>query len=37
MSDLYWNKNFETATRDELRKHQLRLLKEKVKFCYENT
>jgi phenylacetate-CoA ligase len=37
MSDNYWNKNFETATRDELRKHQLRLLKEKVKFCYENT
>ena len=37
MSDNYWNKNFETATRDEIRKHQLRLLKEKVKFCYENT
>jgi phenylacetate-CoA ligase len=37
MTDIYWNKNFETATRDEIRKHQLRLLKEKVKFCYENT
>ena len=37
MSDIYWNKNFETATRDEIRKHQLQLLKEKVKFCYENT
>jgi len=37
MSDIYWNKKFETATRDELRKHQLQLLKEKVKFCYENT
>jgi phenylacetate-CoA ligase len=37
MSDNYCNKNFETATRDEIRKHQLRLLKEKVKFCYENT
>jgi phenylacetate-CoA ligase len=37
MSDIYWNKKFETATRDEIRKHQLRLLKEKVKFCYENT
>jgi phenylacetate-CoA ligase len=36
MSDIYWNKKFETATRDELRKHQLQLLKEKVKFCYEN-
>jgi phenylacetate-CoA ligase len=37
MSDIYWNKKVETATRDELRKHQLQLLKEKVKFCYENT
>ncbi len=37
MADIYWNKKFETATRDELRKHQLRLLKEKVKFCYEKT
>jgi phenylacetate-CoA ligase len=37
MSDMYWNKKFETATRDEIRSHQLRLLKEKVKFCYENT
>ena len=37
MADIYWNKKFETATRDELRKHQLQLLKEKVKFCYENT
>ena len=37
MTDIYWNKKIETATRDELRKHQLQLLKEKVKFCYENT
>jgi len=37
MADIYWNKKFETATRDELRKHQLQLLKEKVKFCYDNT
>jgi phenylacetate-CoA ligase len=37
MSDIYWNKKFETATRDELRKHQLQLLKEKVKLCYENS
>jgi phenylacetate-CoA ligase len=36
MAGTYWNKKFETATREELRKHQLRLLKEKVKFCYEN-
>jgi len=37
MADIYWNKKFETATRDELRKHQLQLLKETVKVCYENT
>jgi len=37
VSDIYWNKKFETATRDEIREHQLQLLKEKVKFCYENT
>ena len=37
MADVYWNKKIETATREELRKHQLQLLKEKVKFCYENT
>ena len=37
MADIYWNKKFETATTDELRRHQLQLLKEKVKFCYENT
>jgi phenylacetate-CoA ligase len=37
MSNIYWNKKFETATRDEIRKHQLQLLKEKVKLCYEKT
>lgn len=37
MDDIYWNKKIETMPRDELRKHQLQLLKEKVKFCYENT
>ena len=37
MSSIYWNSKIETATRENLRKHQLRLLKEKVKFCYENT
>lgn len=36
MVDTYWNKKMETATRDELRKHQLKLLKEQVKYCYEN-
>jgi phenylacetate-CoA ligase len=37
MTDKYWNKKIETATRDEIRKQQLQLLKERVKFCYENT
>ena len=37
MDNIYWNKKFETATRDELRNHQLQLLKEKVKYCYDNT
>jgi phenylacetate-CoA ligase len=37
MADMYWNKKIETATREEIRKQQLQLLKERVKFCYENT
>jgi len=37
MDNIYWNKKLETATRDELKKDQLKLLKEKVKFCYNNT
>ena len=37
MDSTYWNKNIETISRDELKKHQFKLLKEKVKFCYENT
>ena len=37
MDNIYWNKKIETATRNELKKHQLQLLKEKVKFCYDNT
>ncbi len=37
MADVYWNKKVETATRDELRKHQLKLLKKQVKYCYENS
>ena len=37
MADVYWNKKIETATREELRKQQLQLLKERVKYCYENT
>jgi phenylacetate-CoA ligase len=37
MNDRYWNEKIETMPREELRKYQLQLLKEKVKFCYENT
>jgi phenylacetate-CoA ligase len=37
MDSMYWNKKIETATRDEIRKHQLQLLKEKAKYCYDNT
>ncbi len=37
MADLYWNKKIETATRDELKKHQFKLLKSQVKYCYENS
>lgn len=37
MADIYWNKKIETATRDELKKHQFKLLKAQVKYCYENS
>ena len=37
MNDKYWNEKIETMPRADLRKYQLQLLKEKVKFCYENT
>ena len=37
MDNVYWNKKIETATRDELQKHQLKLLKKLVKYCYENS
>ena len=37
MVDTYWNKKIETATRDELNRHQLKLLKTQVKYCYENS
>lgn len=33
----YWNKKIETASRNELEKHQLKLLKSLVKYCYENS
>lgn len=37
MANVHWNKKIETATRDELNKHQLKLLKNQVKYCYENS
>ena len=33
----YWNEKIETMIVPELRKHQLRKLKEQVKHCYENS
>lgn len=35
--DENWNRKIETMQRKELEKHQFRLLKETVKFCYENS
>ena len=35
--DENWNRKFETMQREELEKHQFQLLKETVKFCYENS
>jgi phenylacetate-CoA ligase len=37
MDGKYWNEKIETISREELRKHQLQQLKEKIKFCYDNT
>ncbi|MFA5366224.1 MAG: phenylacetate--CoA ligase [Candidatus Bathyarchaeia archaeon] len=37
MAEIYWNKKIETSPRDELKKHQLKLLKNQVKYCYENS
>jgi phenylacetate-coenzyme A ligase PaaK-like adenylate-forming protein len=37
MANVYWNKKIETATRNELNKNQLKLLKTQVKYCYENS
>ena len=33
----YWNEKIETMPIEELRKHQLRKLKEQVKHCYDNS
>lgn len=37
MSEMYWNQKIETIPRTELEKTQLQLLKDKVKFCYQNS
>ncbi len=37
MSNIYWNKKIETTQRSELKKIQLKLLKNQVKYCYENS
>jgi phenylacetate-CoA ligase len=37
MAELYWNKKIETSSRDEIKKNQLKLLKNQVKYCYEHS
>jgi len=37
MDEKYWNREIETMERKDLAAHQLKLFREKVKFCYENT
>ena len=37
MNGDYWDKKIETASRRELEKIQLKLLKAQVKYCYENS
>ena len=37
MANVYWNKKIETTTRNELKNHQVKLLKKQVKYCYENS
>ncbi|MEM2098358.1 MAG: phenylacetate--CoA ligase [Candidatus Bathyarchaeia archaeon] len=37
MDRKYWNEKIETMPRAELKKIQFNLLKERVKFCYENS
>ncbi|MBN1784790.1 MAG: phenylacetate--CoA ligase [Candidatus Bathyarchaeota archaeon] len=34
---MYWNKKIETIPRNELEKHQFKLLKNLVKYCYDNS
>jgi phenylacetate-CoA ligase len=37
MANLYWNKKIETIPRNELEKRQFKLLKNLVKYCYDNS
>ena len=37
MSGDYWDKKMETAPRKELEKHQINLLKNQVRYCFENS
>jgi phenylacetate-CoA ligase len=37
MVDVNWNKKIETVSRDQLEKHQFKLLKNQVKYCYKNS
>ena len=37
MSGDYWDKKMETAPRKELEKHQIKLLKTQVRYCFENS
>jgi len=37
MTKIYWNKNIETMSRNELEKHQLKLLRNQMKYCYEKS
>jgi len=37
MTEMYWNEKIETMPLKELRKHQLKKLRNIVKYCYDNT
>ncbi len=37
MNGKYWNEKIETMPAEEIKKHQLKKLKEQVKHCYENS
>ena len=37
MNSTYWNEKIETMPAQEIKKHQLKLLKEQVNYCYEHS